>query len=159
VLVVVVVKACVLGWQPDAYDVADVVENAGGAADQLRRRHRVSPVDWITVAVISLIRPAKVSRAVASDGVVALDADTVAVMKAWRRAQVAERLSMGEQWTDTGLVFTFEDGTAYHPDRVNDIFEWDAFRAGLPLIRFHDLRHCAASIAHAAGASMKEIQA
>jgi integrase len=95
----------------------------------------------------------------ASNAAVAIDADTVAVLRAWRRAQLAERLSMGEHWTDTGLVFTLEDGTASHPDRLTDIFEWEAFRAGLPPIRFHDLRHSAASIAHAAGASMKDIQA
>jgi integrase len=98
-------------------------------------------------------------KSAASDGVVALDADSVSVVRAWRRVQLAERLAMGEQWTDTGLVFVLEDGTAYHPDRLTDIIEWEAFRAGLPPIRFHDLRHCAASIAHAAGASMKDIQA
>jgi integrase len=97
-------------------------------------------------------------KSAASDGVLAIDTDTVAVVKAWRRTQLAERLAMGEQWTDTGLVFTLEDGTAYHPDRLTDIFEWEAFRAGLPPIRLHDLRHCAASIAHAAGADMKAIQ-
>ncbi len=74
-------------------------------------------------------------------------------------AGCSSELSMGEQWTDTGLVFTLEDGTAYHPDRLTDIFEWEAFRAGLPPIRLHDLRHSAASIAHATGASMKDIQA
>jgi integrase len=86
-------------------------------------------------------------KSAASDGVLAIDADTVAVLKAWRRTQLAERLSMGEHWTDTGLVFTLEDGTAYHPDRLTDIFEWEAFRAGMPPIRLHDLRHSAASIA------------
>jgi hypothetical protein len=95
----------------------------------------------------------------ASDATVAIDADTVTVMRGWRRTQLAEQLHMGELWTDTGLVFTLEDGTGYHPDRLTDIFEWEAFLAGLPPIRFHDLRHCAASIAHAAGASMKDIQA
>ena len=83
----------------------------------------------------------------------------MSVLQAWRRGQLAERLAMGEHWTDTGLVFTLEDGTAYYPDRLTDIFEREAFRAGLPPIRFHDSRHSAASIAHAAGASMKDIQA
>lgn len=54
-------------------------------------------------------------KSAASDGVLAIDAGTVAVLKAWRRTQLAERLSMGEQWTDTGMVFTLEDGTAYNP--------------------------------------------
>lgn len=42
-------------------------------------------------------------------------------------------------------------------DRITDIFEWAAFKAGLPPIRLHDLRHGAASLAHAAGADMKAI--
>ena len=95
----------------------------------------------------------------ASDAPVAIDPATVAVLRAWRRSQLAGRLHMGKQRKDTGLVFTLEDGTAFHPDRLTDIFEWEAFQAGLPPFRLHKLRHCAASIARAAGVSMKEIQA
>jgi len=54
-------------------------------------------------------------------------------------------------------VFTAERGGPLHPDRITDIFEWAAFKAGPPPIRLHDLRHGAASIAHAAGADMKQI--
>jgi integrase len=93
----------------------------------------------------------------ASDATVALDKDTVVVLKAWRKAQLAERLRWGKAWTDTGHVFTAERGGPLHPDRITDIFEWAAFKAGLPPIRLHDLRHGAASIAHAAGADLKAI--
>jgi integrase len=93
----------------------------------------------------------------ASDGTVSLDKGTVAVLKAWRKAQLAERLRWGGAWTDTGHVFTAERGGPLHPDRITDIFEWAAFKADLPPIRLHDLRHGAASIAHAAGADMKQI--
>ena len=44
----------------------------------------------------------------------------MSVLQAWRRGQLSERLAMGEHWTDTGLVFTLEDGTAYYPDRLTD---------------------------------------
>jgi integrase len=39
------------------------------------------------------------------------------------------------------------------------MFERAAFRAHLPPIRLHDLRHGAATLAHAAGADIKAIQA
>jgi hypothetical protein len=41
---------------------------------------------------------------------VALDPATVAGLKAWRKHQAAERLGWGPAWTDSGLVFTREDG-------------------------------------------------
>ncbi len=71
----------------------------------------------------------------ASDAAVAIDPDTAGVLRAWRRTQLAERLALGSVCHDTGLVFTLEDGNAYHPDRLTDTFEWEAFQAGLPPIR------------------------
>jgi integrase len=48
---------------------------------------------------------------------VALDPGTVAGLKAWRKHQTAERLSWGPAWTDSGLVFTREDGRHCTPGR------------------------------------------
>lgn len=49
---------------------------------------------------------------------VALDPRTVAVMRVHRKAQMAERLAAGPAWTDSGLVFTREDGRPLPPDWV-----------------------------------------
>ena len=68
-------------------------------------------------------------------------------------------LSWGEAWADTGLVFTREDGTAVPGQWVSVRFETLAFRAGLPPVRFHDLRHGAASQYKAAGLDTKYISA
>lgn len=76
---------------------------------------------------------------------VALDAETVAVLRAQRILQSAERLRCGPAWTDTGLVFTREDGRAVHPDFVTRHFERLVRAADLPPIRLHDLRHGAAT--------------
>jgi Phage integrase family len=95
----------------------------------------------------------------ASDAKVALDATTVAVLKSWRKAQVAERLAWGEAWTDSARVFTREDGRPPHPSFVTVRFQRLAFDAGLPPIREHDLRHGAASLARKGGVDMKGIQA
>jgi integrase len=47
---------------------------------------------------------------------IALDSRTGAALRAWRAAQAAERLAWGGAWTDSGLVFTREDGTPLHPE-------------------------------------------
>lgn len=80
-------------------------------------------------------------------------------LRAWRRAQALERMSWGSAWTDTGLVFTREDGTAVPPQWASRRFETLAFRAGLPAVRFHDLRHGTASLLKAAGADSRYIAA
>ena len=65
----------------------------------------------------------------------------------------------GEAWTDTGRVFTREDGTAVPGQWASVRFETLAYRAGLPPVRFHDLRHGAASVLKAAGLDTKLISA
>ncbi|WP_176903144.1 tyrosine-type recombinase/integrase [Nonomuraea maritima] len=44
-----------------------------------------------------------------------------------------------------------------HPAWVSELFSQLAFKAGLPPIRLHDLRHCAATLAYAAGADTKMV--
>lgn len=86
-----------------------------------------------------------------SESTVDIDADTVKVLRAWRKVQVAERLQWGAAWHDTGLVFTREDGTGYHPDGVSKRFTRLVARHGLPPSHLHALRHTAASLQLAAG--------
>lgn len=93
-----------------------------------------------------------------SAAAVALDADTVLILRAHRKRQDDEREAAGIKWVETGLVFTEEDGTALHPADVTDHFKFLARQAGLPPIRLHDLRHGAATIALAAGVEMKVVQ-
>jgi integrase len=57
-----------------------------------------------------------------SDGLVALDAATVAVLREHQRQQAAERDAWGAAWTDTGYVFTIETGQPIHPDYVSRHF-------------------------------------
>ncbi len=55
-------------------------------------------------------------------------------------------------------MFTRADGTPLHPDFVSQRFRLLVDRSGLPPIRLHDLRHGAATLAHAAGADLKTVQ-
>jgi integrase len=90
---------------------------------------------------------------------VPLPSVVVTALRAWRKQQASERLAWGPDWTDNGLVFTREDGTGLPGQWISVRFETLAFRAGLPPVRFHDLRHGAASLCKAAGLDTKYISA
>ena len=92
-----------------------------------------------------------------SDSVVALDAGTVAILRAHRTQQRRERLAAGVDWVDTGLVFTTRPGDQLHPANVLDHFRHLTKQAGLPPVRLHDLRHGTATFSLAAGVDMKVI--
>jgi len=92
-----------------------------------------------------------------SDRQLAIDKRSAAVLAAWRKAQLAEQLAWDGAWTDSGRVFTREDGTPLRPAWASIRFGTLAARVGLPPIRFHDLRHGAASMLLAAGVEPKVI--
>jgi integrase len=87
----------------------------------------------------------------------ALDPVTVAALRRHRARQLEHKLAVGARFQDSGLVFTWPDGSAIHPLRFSRWFEQHARRAGLPKIRLHDLRHSYASAALAAGVPAKVI--
>jgi integrase len=89
--------------------------------------------------------------------VVPFDEETAAVLRAQQRAQAAERLAWGEAWVESGLVFTNEDGSILRPEALSRRFKGLAEKSGLPVIRFHDLRHTSASLALSADVAMKVV--
>lgn len=126
-----------------------------------------------------------------SDRHVLFDEAPAQVLTAWLERQRFERRSWGPAYTDSGRVFTYEDGRPLRPGYVStrsDLLveryatirrrfyaekrkvEWIARRhrvpeeavrialtAPLPPIRFHDLRHGAASMLRAAKVEIKVI--
>jgi integrase len=88
---------------------------------------------------------------------IALDAETVAALRAHHTAQAAERLAAGPAWQGRGLVFTRPDGTPLHPEYVRRQFDRHIARAGLPRIHLHDLRHTHATLALQVGVHPKVI--
>lgn len=81
-----------------------------------------------------------------------------AVLRRWRTRQLEERLAWGEAWTDSGYVFTAEDGTPAHPEAVAWQFRRALAAASVPAIRFHDMRHTSATLDLAAGVHPKVVQ-
>lgn len=89
---------------------------------------------------------------------IALDEQTVAVLRQHRKRQLQERLVMGAGYDDRDLVFARPDGTPIHPERLTRTFKRLVKAAGLPVVRLHDLRHTWASLALQAGVHAKVVQ-
>jgi integrase len=89
--------------------------------------------------------------------VVPLSPTAVAALRAWRKVQVADRLAWGSDWPGADRVFTREDGTEVPGQWTSTRFEILAYRAGVPPVCFHDLRHGTASRLKAAGVDTKII--
>jgi integrase len=87
-----------------------------------------------------------------------LDPTTVAILRAHKARQSAERLAWGSAWTDSGLVFTREDGVLLHPDTFSKMFRKLSEAAGVRPIRLHDVRHGYATLALKAGTHPKVVQ-
>ena len=75
-----------------------------------------------------------------------------------RRRQDEERETAGSAWVETGMVFSTQKGTLLEPRHMLRDFYHVRDRAQLPRIRFHDLRHSAATILKMAGVSDPAIQ-
>jgi len=89
---------------------------------------------------------------------VALDRDTIAILRGHRTRLLEERLSLGlGSPKDDDLVFTGIEGSPLHPGQFSDRFDRLVRTAGLPRIRFHDLRHTHATLALAAGVHPKVV--
>lgn len=87
-----------------------------------------------------------------------IDEETVAMLKRWRRQQLEERMAWGSSWSDTGYVFTYEDGEPLHPSGITSQLRRLIRKAGVPTIRLHDLRHTHATLGLAAGVPVKVMQ-
>ncbi len=88
---------------------------------------------------------------------IALDAETVAVLKAQAARQLEQQAAWQEGWTDSGYVFTAEDGQHLNPEAVTRWFRQAVKHSLLPKIRLHDLRHTHATLALQAGIHPKVV--
>jgi integrase len=94
----------------------------------------------------------------AGDRVVPLGPKTVTELRGYLTRRAGWQQVSGNDWPDTGLFFVRPDGKAWHPQSISDRFDQLVAGSGLPPVRLHDLRHCAATYLRHGGADLKEIQ-
>ena len=92
-------------------------------------------------------------RTITMPGVVA------AALRRHRTRQLEEQLAAGPEWRQSGLVFTTPIGTPIDRGRLHGTFKAILRSAGLPDIRYHDLRHTAATLLLVQGVDMRTIMA
>jgi integrase len=86
-----------------------------------------------------------------------IDARLVALLRAHRRRQAAEKLAAGPAYEDSGFLLADELGRPYHPESISGWFDTKVAEVGLPRIRLHDTRHTAATLMLAAGTPVKVV--
>lgn len=80
-----------------------------------------------------------------------LPTSTATALREHRKRQLAERLWAGSRWQEGDYLFTTSIGTPMIGSDVTRRFQALLRAAGLPAMRFHDLRHGAASLLLAQG--------
>jgi len=89
---------------------------------------------------------------------VTLSAAAVEALRAHRSRQLEHRLKVGQHWQDNDLVFVNAFGRPLDGNNVRErSFAKLLTRAKLPPMRFHNLRHAAASLLMAEGVPIKVI--
>lgn len=68
------------------------------------------------------------------------------VLRHHKERQDLERAAVGKRWVDNNLIFPNGVGNPLEPSNLRLDFNRILEEAGLPKIRFHDLRHTAASL-------------
>jgi integrase len=115
------------------------------------RRAEAAGADWRDVDLDAGTWQVGTSKTARGRRSIALDAGTVAVLRAHRKRQLEERLAWGPAYTDSGRVFTRENGAPVEPHNVTHMFAGLVRKSGLPYISVHGLRHTWATLALSAG--------
>jgi integrase len=87
-----------------------------------------------------------------------LTAKATEALKKHRKRQLEERMERAGLWQEQGLVFPSSVGTPLGARNLQRHFKALLRRAGLPEIRFHDLRHTCATLLLRQGVHAKYVQ-
>jgi integrase len=90
---------------------------------------------------------------------IALDQETVEILKRHREAQLLERQLAGETYADADLVFATEAGTPINPTRLTEWFLARRKAAGILTGTLHILRHTCATLALTEGIPLHVVAA
>ena len=123
------------------------VRRLSAALDETQRQSK---------AVKSSLRMAE-PKSTRSRRTITLPALAVTALRSHRTRQLEERLVAGNRWCDSGMVFTTTIGTPLGTQSLHRSFKSILRNAGLPDIRYHDLRHTAATLLLAQGVDPRTI--
>lgn len=90
--------------------------------------------------------------------VITLGQTTIDKLRDHYHKQLEVRIQAGEKWKDLDLIFCTPLGTPFEPANVLKALKSCLREAGLPQIRFHDLRHTAATLMLLEGINPKIVQ-
>ena len=79
-------------------------------------------------------------------------------LQSWQRRQSQYKELQPNDYEDKDYVCTHIDGRLMSPHYVSNHFRILLRRSGIPIIRFHDLRHSSASYLKHLGFDLKDIQ-
>ena len=77
---------------------------------------------------------------------IVIGTETLTLLKEHQQRQYSEMTKVGVRWKDHDLIFPSTVGTPFNPHNLIKQYKRLLLQAGLPTIRFHDLRHTAASL-------------
>ena len=89
---------------------------------------------------------------------ITLGETTMNRLREYKEGQYLERLQMGDAWEENNLIFPSPKGTPLDQSNMDKVFKECLQEAGLPEIRFHDLRHTAATLMLQQGIHPKVVQ-
>jgi integrase len=89
---------------------------------------------------------------------IALDPDTLAVLRSHRARQIEERFRAGDAYAADDLVFCTRVGDPLHPKVASNLFRKAVARCEMPYLSVHGLRHTWATLALQAGVHPKVVQ-
>lgn len=93
-----------------------------------------------------------------SNATLPLPAALMPILREHQRIQGEQRFAAGDEWQNSGLVFTTELGRPIEPRNVNRMFARLCERAGVPRLRVHDLRHSCATLLFSMGVDAATVQ-
>jgi len=97
-------------------------------------------------------------KSAAGKRLVVLGSGTIEVLRAHWKRQQQERQFVGDRWRENDLMFPTTIGTPGDKYNLLKVFKAFLQKAGLPDIRFHDLRHTAATLMLQQGVNPKIVQ-
>ena len=92
-----------------------------------------------------------------SNRVIEISSFVMQLLADHKREQAIERFRLGDQWIESGKLFTQWNGKPIHPDTITSWFKDFIKKNNLPDITVHSLRHTNATLMIANGVDLRTV--